>query len=76
MAGSYRHVTNENNEFIGIDLIENLGDAYEALEDCYKIIKYLGGTKEKIYQCEVNEYKESFPGEDFPFSFDEWWSEE
>lgn len=32
MAGSYRHITNENNQYSGIDLIENLGDASQALE--------------------------------------------
>lgn len=42
MAGSYSHITDdETGRFIGIDLIDNLGDAYEALEECYGMIQYL-----------------------------------
>lgn len=49
MAGSYKHIVDENNQFIGIDLIDNLGDAYEALEECYEYIQILtGGDKELI----------------------------
>jgi len=45
MAGSWRHMTGRtgrllNNEnFCG--MIENLGDAYEAAEECYGMIWYL-----------------------------------
>lgn len=41
MAGSYRHIVRDDNSFRGIDLIENLGDAHEALEECYDIIQEL-----------------------------------
>lgn len=52
MAGSYRHIINRDGSFIGDDLtemIENLGDAHEALEECYDMIQYLtGGDKHRI----------------------------
>ena len=41
MAGSYNHIVDEHNNFIGTDLLDNMGDAYEALEECYKIIQSL-----------------------------------
>ena len=41
MAGSYKHVVNRKGEFTGIGLIDNLGDAYEALEEMYGMIWYL-----------------------------------
>jgi hypothetical protein len=52
MAGSYRHITKSDGSFNGINLLDNLGDAYEALEECYAMIKFLtGGNKEKIYKA-------------------------
>lgn len=49
MAGSYRHITDENNKFKGIELINDLGDAYEALEECWHIIDILSKSdKQKI----------------------------
>lgn len=42
MAGSYSHITDDDTgRFIGVDLIDNLGDAYEALEECYGMVQYL-----------------------------------
>lgn len=47
MAGSWQHMTTSkgkllNNErFCG--MIENLGDAYEAAEECYGMVQYLAG---------------------------------
>lgn len=53
MAGSYRHITNSENEFIGLDLIDNLCDAYGALEECYQIIRELSeGDKSKIFEAQ------------------------
>jgi hypothetical protein len=53
MAGSYKHIVNHNNEFIGVELLDHLGDAYEALEECYWMIKYLsGGDKTKIFEAQ------------------------
>lgn len=52
MAWSYRHITNSKNEFIWIELIDNLGDAYEALEECYGLINILSWwDKQKIAQA-------------------------
>ena len=41
MAGSWSHVTNHDGSFAGIDLIDNLGDAHEALEEMHGIIMVL-----------------------------------
>jgi hypothetical protein len=41
MAGSYRHVTNPDGSFRGLDLIENLGDAHEAIEEMHDMIRWL-----------------------------------
>ena len=41
MAGSWGHITDEEGRFAGIALIENLGDAYEALEECYGMVQVL-----------------------------------
>jgi len=51
MAGSLDHITNENGEFT-MDLIENMGDAYEALEDCFEKIKAL---REQLHLCNVDQ---------------------
>lgn len=40
MAGSFNHIVNRDGGF-GLDLIENLGDAAEALEECYRLIYVL-----------------------------------
>lgn len=49
MAGSFGHITDDAGQFIGIALIENLGDAYEALEECFGMIHVLsGGDPNKI----------------------------
>jgi len=56
MAGSYRHCTNDDGSFRSedfSDLIENLGDAYEACEMMHWMIGYLaGGDKQKIEDAE------------------------
>lgn len=39
MAGSLAHLINEETGEFQFDLIENMGDAYEACEDCVAIIK-------------------------------------
>ena len=45
MAGSWRHMTMDDGRFRDnesfCDMIENLGDAYEAAEECYGMIWYL-----------------------------------
>lgn len=52
MAGSFHHIINEHLEFCGTDLIDNLGDAAEALEECYDMIMYLTkGKRERIHKA-------------------------
>lgn len=41
MAGSYGHITNNVGQFVGVDLLENGGDVYEACEELYGMIWYL-----------------------------------
>ena len=41
MAGSYSHITDDAGRFAGAGLIDNGGDAYEALEECYGMIWWL-----------------------------------
>lgn len=40
MAGSLNHITAEDGSFT-MDTIENLGDAWEALQECHQIIAWL-----------------------------------
>ncbi len=42
MAGSLSHIVGRDGRF-RMDLIENMGDAHEALEECYDIIFDLSG---------------------------------
>ena len=52
MAGSLSHIVDVETGKYRFDLIENLGDAYEALDECFYLIKAMtGGEKE-----EINEY--------------------
>lgn len=52
MAGSYCHCVRSDGSFRGTELIENLGDAYEALEEMYDMIQQLtGGDKQKIHEA-------------------------
>lgn len=46
MAGSYNHITNDDGKWAGTNLIENLGDAHEALEQCYGMIQVLSWVLE------------------------------
>lgn len=41
MAGSWKHLVTKKGKFRGVSLIDNLGDAYEALEECYGMIHWL-----------------------------------
>lgn len=77
MAGSYRHITDVNNNFRGIELIDNLGDAYEALEECYLMIKQLtGNDKQKIFEAWRDSVLAVSPNAFDPrFDFDFFWRE-
>lgn len=49
MAGSYKHIVDKDNNFKGVELLDNMGDACEALEECWHIIDILSGSdKNKI----------------------------
>ena len=49
MAGSFRHIVDRDNGNFTMDLIENLGDAEEALEECFQIITKLSdGDRKKV----------------------------
>ena len=44
MAGSWDHITTDDGKFRSqtfTDLIENLGDAHEAAEECFGMVQYL-----------------------------------
>jgi len=48
MAGSLSHIVNEDGKFT-MDLIENLRDAWEALDECFVLIYELAdGDSERI----------------------------
>lgn len=48
MAGSLNHIVAEDGTF-RMGGIDNLGDAHEALDECFKIIRALtDGDKEKV----------------------------
>ena len=62
MAGSYKHIIDHENKFIGTELIDNLGDAYEALEECYDMIEFLtGGDKQKIFEAHLAHLRKHYP---------------
>ena len=52
MAGSLNHIVDSETGEFTMDSIDNLGDAYEALEECFHLIRVMtGGSMD-----EVNEY--------------------
>ena len=57
MTGSYGHCINHIGAFIGVKHLDNLGDAYEALEEMYWMLQYFsGGNKERLFEA----YKEGY----------------
>ncbi len=55
MAGSYNHITNNVHQFVGVDLLENGGDTYEACEELYGMIWFLaGGDINKVEEARKN----------------------
>jgi hypothetical protein len=46
MAGSWGHITTKAGKFQGTRLIDNLGDAYEALEECFGMVQWLASRLE------------------------------
>jgi hypothetical protein len=79
MAGSYRHVVDDEGEFRGVELIDNLGDAYEALEECVAMIKQLANDdKSVIYQAWLEGYaKPNYPPENIEdCTYEDFWHED
>ena len=60
MAGSYNHLVGVNGEFT-FEYIENLGDAHEACEDCFQLIKQLKTTITKQHAALNDIVKLSVP---------------
>jgi hypothetical protein len=55
MAGSYRHTINDDGTFRGVDLLDHLGDAFEALEEMYGMIWYLAdGSAARVEEARQN----------------------
>lgn len=51
MAGSLNHIVDSDGCFT-MDTIENMGDAHEALKECFEIIRLITGGKKEV----VNRY--------------------
>ena len=77
MAGSYRHITNSDGSFRGVELLDHLGDALEALEECYEMINYLtGGDRIKIYEAWRNGYLIKHYPKGNPGTCEEYWDDD
>lgn len=65
MAGSLNHIINTDGSF-HMDLIENIGDAHEALEECFNIIRYMSyGDMAKVSMaCNQLGYVDPYDDED------------
>lgn len=58
MAGSYNHIVDKNGALRGINLLENWGDMYEAIEECYGMIWYLAsGDAARVEEARRNYQK-------------------
>jgi hypothetical protein len=76
MAGSYGHITDKDGKFIGVELLDHLGDAHGALEQCIAMINYLsGGDKQKIFGSYKHGYCEKhIPKENMSMiTFESFW---
>lgn len=67
MAGSYRHCEGDDGSF-RFDMIENMGDAYEACEMLYFMVKWLAAfcpddcpAEQRIIMAEAAYYQHSRP---------------
>ena len=75
MAGSYLHLVNRDGSFDeSISTIENLGDAQEALEECYYMIQWLAKEDDKkIYRAWLYGYlARACPSNVDSCTYDEW----
>ncbi len=60
MAGSLSHIVGRDGHFT-MSLIENLGDAHEALEQCYLLIIELSGGDMGKVSAACNQFNFSDP---------------
>jgi len=77
MAGSYKHIMSDDGlTYRGVELLEHLGDADEALEECWEMLQYLsGGDKVKIHEAYVQGYfKKHCPKGNIPPTFDQFFN--
>ena len=54
MAGSYRHVTDDNGNFAGTKLLDHMGDAHEALEEMHAMIGWLSHGNRSLIEEAAN----------------------
>ena len=79
MAGSYQHCVDENFKLhtpeMLINQIENMGDAYEAIEELVGMINVLTkGHTDKIYEAVVEVKSDLYPHYKAP-TFEKWLSD-
>jgi len=67
MAGSYNHIVTDDGNLMSNDqmmisgaMIENLGDAYEAIEELYGMIWYLAGMHPGKEKMAVEEARQNY----------------
>lgn len=76
MGGSYHHIVNSKNEFCGTELLDHLGDAHEALEECHAMIRILtGGDKNKIFEAHRAYVAETNPEYAKKMTYERYWEE-
>jgi hypothetical protein len=82
MAGSYRHLVDENNQLHPerpgqpYPLIGDMRDAVECIDELFAMIQHLtGGDKAKIHEAWLEGYfKVNCPAENLPIAtFDKFW---
>lgn len=61
MAGSYNHIDDEG--VFSMDTIDNMGDASEALHQCYFMIRFLAEDDPKRIAVAVEHYYANLRGE-------------
>ena len=62
MAGSYSHITSKSGKFIGTSLLDNMGDAYEALQECFGMIQVLANFDQECIVDAEQRYEEGLVG--------------
>ena len=68
MAGSLNHMITPNGEF-SFELIENMGDAYEACHEMFGLVRHLTGNDQERIDAALDEYYQRCRGEK---SWEEW----